>query len=327
MRELTFGEAIREALYEEMERDKDVIVMGEDIGEYGGLQGVTTGLLERFGIDRVLETPISECAVIGAATGAALKGFRPVIEIGIADILSVAMDQIVNSAAKMRYFYCGQSSVPLVIRAISGERGGGGPQHSQCPEAWFVHVPGLKVVMPSTPRDAKGLMKASIRDNDPVIFFEQKSLFHMCGPVPEGEFFIPLGQAEIKRSGTDITLIATGLMVGKSLLAAEKLQRDNINIEVLDPLTLKPLDKKAIIESIKKTGRALIVHEAHKTGGWGGEVAALIVEEAYDYLKAPILRLGALDVPIPCSPPMINLIIPDEEKIIEGAKRLYTYKH
>ena len=323
MREIAFGEAIREAIHEEMERDENVIVMGEDVGEYGGLQGVTTGLLKRFGSNRVLETPVSECAVIGAAVGAALRGFRPVIEIGIADILAVAMDQIVNSAAKMTYFYCGQSSVPLVIRALSGESGGGGPQHSQCPEVWFAHVPGLKVVMPSTPRDAKGLMKASIRDNNPVIFFENKSLFRTRGPVPEGEFVIPLGQSEIRKSGTDITIIAIGAMVKKSLWVAEKLQQEGISVEVLDPLTLKPLDKKAIIKSVRKTGRALIVHEAHKIGGLGAEIAALLVEEVYGYLKAPILRLGAQDAPIPCSPPMINLVIPNEEKILEVAKRLF----
>jgi len=327
-KELTMGEALNEALREEMEKDENVIIMGEDIGidaigPIGGLWPPTRGLCMEFP-ERVIGTPISEALLVGAAVGAALVGMRPVVEIMFADFLTLAMDQIVNYAAKMRYNYGGKASVPIVIRAPFGVRlgSGSGLHHSQSPEAWFLNVPGIKIVMPSTPYDAKGLLKASIRDEDPVIFFEHKMLYGMKGYVPKDEYVIPLGKADVKREGNDATIVATGLMVHYSLSAADKLQKKGIDVEVIDPRTLLPLDKDTILHSVKKTGRLAIVHEAPITGGFGGEIAAIIAEEALYYLDAPIVRVGAPFTPVPFSPPLEKTYLPGEEKIISAILKI-----
>lgn len=323
MRELRYVEAIREALRQEMRRDPRVFLMGEDIGVYGGAFGVTDGLLDEFGPERVIETPISELAIAGAAVGAALAGMRPVIEIMFMDFITLAMEQIVNQAAKIHFMFGGNASVPIVIRTPAGAGTGAAAQHSQSLEAWFVHVPGLKVVMPSTPYDAKGLLISSIRDNNPVIFIEHKLLYRTKGPVPEEEYTIPLGVAEVKREGRDVTIIATSLMVLRALAAAEKLAREGIEAEVIDPRTLKPLDVDTIVNSVKKTGRALIVHEAPVTCGVGAEILARIVEsEAFYYLQAPIKRLAGRDVPIPYNRELERSVIPQEEDIVNAVREL-----
>ncbi|MEM2249504.1 MAG: alpha-ketoacid dehydrogenase subunit beta [Candidatus Bathyarchaeia archaeon] len=323
MRELRYVEAIREALRQEMRRDPRVFLMGEDIGVYGGAFGVTDGLLEEFGPERVIETPISELAIAGAAVGAALAGMRPVIEIMFMDFITLAMEQIVNQAAKIHFMFGGNASVPIVVRTPAGAGTGAAAQHSQSLEAWFVHTPGLKVVMPSTPYDAKGLLISSIRDNNPVIFIEHKLLYRTKGPVPEEEYTIPLGVAEIKREGRDVTIIATSLMVLRALAAAEKLAQEGIEAEVIDPRTLKPLDVDTIVNSVKKTGRALIVHEAPITCGIGAEILARIVEsEAFYYLQAPIKRLAGRDVPIPYNRELERSVIPQEEDIVNAVREL-----
>ncbi|MEM2882865.1 MAG: alpha-ketoacid dehydrogenase subunit beta, partial [Candidatus Bathyarchaeia archaeon] len=297
MREITYAEAIREALREEMARDERVFIMGESINY--GLFGVTAGLREEFGAGRVKNAPISEASIVGAALGAALTGMRPVAEIMFADFLFCAMDSIANEAAKWRYMIAGQASAPLVIRAPQGSGLGMGCHHSQSPEWVFAHFPGLKVAAPSTPYDAKGLLKASIRDDNPVLFFEHKMLYRIKGPVPEGEYIVPLGRADMKREGSDATIVATSLMVHRALEAAEELAKEGISAEVIDPRTLSPLDKEAILESVRKTGRLIIAEEACKTGGFGAELAAMVAEEAIDALDAPIRRVAAFDVPIP----------------------------
>lgn len=323
MRELRYVEAIREALRQEMRRDPRVFLMGEDIGVYGGAFGVTDGLLEEFGPERVIETPISELAIAGAAVGAALAGMRPVIEIMFMDFITLAMEQIVNQAAKIHFMFGGNASVPIVVRTPAGAGTGAAAQHSQSLEAWFVHTPGLKVVMPSTPYDAKGLLISSIRDNNPVIFIEHKLLYRTKGPVPEEEYTIPLGVAEVKREGRDVTIIATSLMVLRALAAAEKLAQEGIEAEVIDPRTLKPLDVDTIVNSVKKTGRALIVHEAPITCGIGAEILARIVEsEAFYYLQAPIKRLAGRDVPIPYNRELERSVIPQEEDIVNAVREL-----
>ncbi len=300
MRELTYREAIREALQLEMRRDDRVFLMGEDVGVYGGAFGVSRGLLEEFGEERGRDTPISEAAIAGAATGAALTGMRPVAEIMFMDFITIAMDQLVNQTAKLRFMFGGTATLPMVLRTASGSGTGAAAQHSQSLEAWFVHVPGLKVVAPSTPYDVKGLLLASMRDDNPIIFVEHKLLYSMKGPVPEGDYIVPLAQAEVKRQGRDITIVATSIMVPRSLAAAERLAQEGIEAEVVDPRTLKPLDEQTIVRSVCKTGRALVVHEAPITGGIGGEIVARIVDsEAFDYLDAPVRRLAGLDIPIP----------------------------
>ncbi|MFQ6075552.1 MAG: pyruvate dehydrogenase complex E1 component subunit beta, partial [Candidatus Bathyarchaeia archaeon] len=306
LREMTMGEALNEALREEMARDERVIILGEDlgadaIGRVGGPWPPTKGLCEIYP-ERVIGTPISESAILGASVGAALIGMRPVAEIMYADFLTIAMDQLVNNAAKMRYNYGGEACVPLVVRTAFGAGSRSALHHSQSAEAWVLNVPGLKIVMPSTPYDAKGLLKASVRDDDPVVFFEHKRLYSTKGMVPEGEYVIPLGRADVKRRGNDVTVVATGRMVHKALTAAEALQKDGVSIEIIDPRTLRPLDEEAIIDSVKKTGRLVTVHEAPRTGGFAGEVAAVVSERALGYLDAPILRVTALDTPVPFSP-------------------------
>ena len=313
---ITYREAVREALQEEMALDDDVILMGEDIGIYGGGFGATCGLLERFGKDRVLETPISETAFVGTAIGAAVTGMRPVVELMFSDFMSVCWDQIMNEAAKMHFMYAGSLKVPLVIRAAAGGGTGAAAQHSQSLEAMYCHVPGLKVVVPSTPQDAKGLLKSAVRDDNPVIFLEQKLLYNTKGAVPQGEFTIPLGKADIKRNGTDVTLITYGRMVQMCMNVAEWLALDGISAEILDLRTLSPLDTETINASVKKTGRAVVVHEAVQFGGFGAEVVSQIMEgEAFRYLKSPVRRVGGRFCPIPCSPEMEKNVFPTPQRI------------
>ena len=323
MRELSYLEAIREALQQEMRRDPRVFVIGEDVGVYGGAFGVTRGLVEEFGEQRIIDTPISELGIAGAITGAALTGMRPVGEIMFMDFTTLATEQLVNQAAKIRFMFGGTATVPFVLRCPAGSGTGAAAQHSQSLENWFVHVPGLKVVMPSTPYDAKGLLLAAIRDDNPVIFVEQKLLYKTRGPVPEEDYTVPLGKADIKRAGRDLTIVATGVMVARALEAAEQLAREGIEVEVADPRTLKPLDAELIIQSVSKTGRVLIVHEAARTGGYGGELAAIIAEsEAFDYLDAPIVRLAGRDMPIPYNRTLEYHTVPQVENIVEAARQL-----
>jgi len=323
MRELTYAEAIREALRQEMRRDERVFLLGEDLGVYGGAFGVTYGLLEEFGEERVRDTPISEAAIAGAAIGAALTGMRPVAEIMFMDFITIAMEQLVNQGAKLRFMFGGKAKVPMVLRTPAGAGTGAAAQHSQSLEAWLVHVPGLKVVMPSTPYDAKGLLLASIRDDNPVIFVEHKLLYKTRGPVPEEDYTVPLGVADIKREGKDVTIIATSVMVLRALQAAEELAEAGIEAEVVDPRTLKPFDAETVNRSVMKTGRALIVHEACLTGGVGAEIAARIAEgPAFDYLDAPIKRLAGLDIPIPYNRTLEYHTVPQVENIVEAAREL-----
>src|SRR6266511_670864 len=287
-KELSYLEAIREALQEEMRRDPKVFVRGEGVGAYGGAFGVTQGLFDEFGEMRVIDTPISESAIVGISIGAAMRGYRPVAEMQFADFISCGFDQIVNQAATLRYRYGGRASVPIVVRAPSGGRVSGGLYHSQNPEAWFIHRPGLKVVAPSTAYDAKGLLKAAIRDDDPVVYFEHKYLYRRAkGPVPEGDEIVPIGVAAIRREGDDISLVTYGAMLTPSLEAADRLAKDGVEVDVIDLRTLKPLDKEAVFRSLEKTNRLLIVHEDVKTLGVGAELSALIMEERFDHLDAP----------------------------------------
>ena len=323
MRELTYAEAVKEAMSEEMRRDEKVIFIGEDIGVYGGAFGVSRGMIEEFGEDRVRDTPISEAIIIGCAAGAAATGLRPIAEIMFSDFLTFGMDQLVNQAAKNRFQFGGQATVPMVVRTPEGSGTGAAEQHSQSPEAWFCNIPGLKVVAPSTPYDAKGLLKSAIRDNNPVLFFEQKLLYRKKGEVPEEEYTIPLGKADIKREGMDVSIFTYGRMVHRSLEVGQGLEGRGISLEVVDLRTLNPLDKETVAASAKKTGRALIVHEACQTGGFGGEVVAVIADsDAFFYLDAPIRRLGGLDVPIPYNPNLEAQVVPTKEKIVQAVEGL-----
>ena len=322
-RELTYLKAIQEALRQEMQRDERVFLIGEDIGVFGGAFGVTLGLVEEFGEERVIDTPISELGIAGALTGAALTGMRPVGEIMFIDFITLATEQLLNQATKIRFMFGGKAKVPFVLRTPAGSGVGTAAQHSQSLENWFVHVPGLKVVMPSTPYDAKGLLLAAIRDDNPVLFIEHKLLYAGKGPVPEQPYTIPLSVAEVKREGRDLTIVATAIMVKRSLEAAEQLAQEGIEVEVVDPRTLKPLDEETIVRSVMKTGRVLIVHEACKTGGYGGELAAVIAEsEAFDYLNAPIVRLAGRDMPIPYNRTLEYHTVPQVENIVEAARKL-----
>ncbi|MGI6558294.1 MAG: alpha-ketoacid dehydrogenase subunit beta [Limnochordia bacterium] len=322
MREITYAQALNEALREEMERDPHVFVLGEDVGRHGGVFTVTKGLIDQFGSERVRNTPISECAIVGAALGAAVVGCRPVAEIMYVDFMTIAMEMIVNQAAKIRYMFGGKAKVPMVVRTQGGGGRGNAAQHSQSLEAWFAHVPGLKVVMPATPYDAKGLLKSAIRDDNPVIFLENKNLYFRKGPVPEGEYTIPLGVADIKRPGRDVTLIATSRMVGEALAAAEVLAESGIDVEVIDPRTVAPLDMGTIVGSVKKTNRAVIVHEACRTCGIGAEIGMRIMEEAFDYLDAPVKRVAAVDVPVPYNRILEDAALPNVEDIISGVREV-----
>ena len=322
MRKITYRQALNEALREEMLRDGSVFVMGEDVGIYGGAYGVTRGLYDEFGSERVRDTPISEAAIAGAAAGAAMTGMRPVAEIMYIDFITLAMDQIVNIAAKSRYMFGGKLKVPVVYRTQGGAGRGIAAHHSGSWEAWFAHAPGILVVMPSTPFDAKGLLKTCIRDDNPILFIEHKMLYNVEGEVPEGEYTVPLGAADVKRTGRDVTIIAYSRMVHFALEAAEELAKEGIDAEVIDPRTLKPLDVDTIVGSVRKTHRAVVVHEACKTCGFGAEIAALIIEEAFDYLDAPIMRVAGADVPIPMSPALEAEAVPSKEKIIEAVKKI-----
>jgi pyruvate/2-oxoglutarate/acetoin dehydrogenase E1 component len=323
MREITYAQAIRDALRQEMTRDDSVFLIGEDVGRYGGAFGVSYGLVDEFGEERVRDTPISEAGIMGAATGAALVGMRPVAEIMFMDFTTIAMDQLVNQAAKIRFMFGGKANVPLVLRTPGGSGTGAAAHHSQSLEAWFVHVPGLKVVMPSTPYDAKGLLLASIRDDNPVVFVEHKLLYKTKGPVPEEEYTIPLGVADVKRPGKDVTIVATSIMVPRALEAAEILCEEGVEVEVVDPRTLKPFDDETVTKSVIKTGKVLIAHEACKTGGVGAEIAARIVEsEAFDYLDAPIKRLAGLDIPVPYNRNLERHMVPQAENIAAAVKDL-----
>ena len=317
MREITFRAALNEALQEEMERDSAVFLLGEDIGP-GEVSGVTKGLIDQFGDKRVIDTPIAETAIIGSAVGASLAGLRPVAEIMRVDFIFVCMDGICNWAAKQRFTSGGKVGVPITIRTASGASGIG-PHHGQCLEACFQNVPGLKLVMPSTPYDAKGLLKSAIRDDDPVIFFENKYSYNDTGAVPESDYTLPLGKADIKRSGKDVTIVALGGMVKQALDAAVDLADEDIDCEVIDPRTILPLDQQTIIDSVTKTHRVVIVHEAPKTGGAGGEIAAVIGEKAFHHLKSPIVRVGAPFTPVPLPPFEVNYL-PNKEKIVKAVK-------
>jgi pyruvate dehydrogenase E1 component beta subunit len=322
MATMTFAQALNNAHKLEMQRDPNIYVAGEDVGVYGGIFGVTGGLLDQFGDKRVRDTPITESAIIGTAVGAAAAGLRPVIELMFVDFIGVALDQLYNQAAKMKYMFGGKAKLPITLRTTCGAGMGAAAQHSQCLEAWFMHIPGLKVVMPSTPYDAKGLLISAIRDDNPVVFLEHKMLYGTQGEVPEESYAIPLGKADIKREGKDITVVATSMMVGRALSAAEKLAGNGISLEVVDPRTLSPLDEQTILNSVKKTHRLLIVHEEVKFAGSGAEIAAMVAEKAFDYLDAPIVRIGAPFTPVPFSPPLEQEFIPSEEKIIQAVKKM-----
>ncbi|MBI4767228.1 MAG: alpha-ketoacid dehydrogenase subunit beta [Deltaproteobacteria bacterium] len=325
MAQMNMSLAIRSAMELEMERDATVFQIGEDIGLSGGVFGTTAGLYAKFGDKRVMDTPISESGFMGAATGAAALGLRPVVSLMFVDFVGVCLDQILNQAAKMRYMFGGKAKIPMVVRANFGAGLGAGAQHSQSLEAFFMHIPGLKVVMPSTPYDAKGLLIAAIRDDNPVIFLEHKLLYGRQGEVPEESYTIPIGSADIKRPGTDVTVVATGLMVHQALSEAEKAEADGISVEVLDPRSLLPLDETAILESVKKTHRLIVVHEAVKFAGCGAEIAAMVAEKAFDYLDAPIMRLGAPFCPVPFSPVLEAAYLPGEADI-SAALRAITQR-
>jgi 2-oxoisovalerate dehydrogenase E1 component beta subunit len=320
----TYLEAIREGLWEEMERDPNVFLLGEDIGVYGGAFKVTAGFLDRFGERRVVDTPISESAIVGAAIGASLQGLRPVAEMQFSDFISCGFDQIVNFAAKCRYRW--NAPVPIVVRAPSGGGIHGGPFHSQNPEMWFVRTPGLKVVAPSTANDAKGLIKSAIRDNDPVLFFEHKALYRRVKEdLPAEEYTVPIGKARIAREGKDLTIVTYGAMVWVALEVADKLAEEGASVEVVDLRTLLPLDRETVLASVKKTSKALLLHEDTRTGGMAGELAVTITESIFEYLDGPILRVTAPDTPIPFSPPLEEEFLPNADKVLEKARELWKY--
>ncbi len=322
MRELTYADALREALREEMLRDPKVVLMGEEIGVFEGVYKVTRGLLKEFGPERVRDTPISEAAIAGAAVGAALAGLKPVAEIMYMDFVTICLDQIATNAAKMRFMSGGKLKVPFVLRTQYSLGRMHGAQHSQFYPSIFFQVPGLKVVLPSTPYDAKGLLKASIRDDNPVVFVESGALYRTKGLVPEEEYLLPLGKCDIKRNGDDLTIVAVSRVVGEAMAAAAKLEEQGITAEVIDPRTIQPLDSNTIIESVKKTGRLIIASDDVKSGGIGSEIAAIVVEEAFDSLDAPILRVASANMPIPFSPPLEQAYMANAQKIMEAAKRL-----
>src|SRR5690625_3126590 len=323
MRELTYLEAVREAMQQEMRQNEDVFVLGEDIGLYGGAFGVTRGMIEEFGPERIRNTPISESGIAGAAVGSALTGMRPILELQFSDFITIATDQMVNQAAKLRYMYGGKGRVPMVLRTPSGSGTGAAAQHSQSLEAWMAHIPGLKVVQPSTAYDVKVLLKAAIDDDNPVVFYEHKLLYGTKGHVPEEQYSIPLGLADVKREGTDVTVVATAIMVHRAMDAAKELDKEGISVEVVDPRTLVPLDEETIVKSVSKTGRLVVVHEAVKRGGYGGEIASMIAEsEAFDYLDAPIKRLGGVPTPIPYNPELEKAAVPQVPDIIKAVKEV-----
>jgi len=320
----TYLEAIREGIWEEMERDPNVLVIGEDIGIYGGAFKITAGMLDHFGEKRIVDTPISESAIVGAAIGAGMMGLRPIAEMQFADFITCGFDQIVNFAAKCRYRW--GASVPIVVRAPSGGGIHGGPFHSQNPEAWFVHTPGLKVITPSTAYDAKGLVKSAIRDNDPVIFFEHKALYRRVKEeLPQEDYTVPIGKARVFREGSDLSIITYGAMVYVAEEAAAELEKEGISLEIVDLRTLLPIDEETVLESVKKTSRVILLHEDTLTGGIGGEIAARIGEKAFEYLDAPVMRIAAPDTPVPYSPPLEEAFLPNTQKVLEKARQLLGY--
>jgi pyruvate dehydrogenase E1 component beta subunit len=310
---------------EEMRRDTSVFLMGEDVGVFGGVFGVSAGLYEEFGEERVRDTPISEQAIVGAGLGTALVGMRPIVEIMFGDFVTVAMDQVVNQAAKARYMSGGKAQVPLTIRITTGAPGSAAAQHSQSPEGWFMNVPGLKIAIPATPYDAKGLLKTAIRGEDPVLFFEHKMLYAVEGDVPEEDYTVPFGQVAVRREGNDATLIAIGGMLPRAMEAADRLDERGISVEVVDPRTLVPLDTAALVESVKKTGRAVIVHEAHRRAGPGAEIAAVLAEDAIGYLDAPVLRVATKNVPFPYNPELEAFILPSVDDIVNAVEGMVKY--
>lgn len=323
MRNITYAEAIRESISQIMREDENVFMLGEDIGVYGGAFGVTNGMVDEFGEERIMSTPISEAAISGAAVGSAMTGMRPILELQFSDFVMIATDNIVNQAAKIRYMSGGKANVPVVIRLPGGSGAGFAAQHSQSLEAWMTHIPGLKIVQPSNAYDAKGLMKAAIEDENPVLFYEHKVLYGVKSEVPEDSYSIPLGEAEVKQQGEDVTIVATGIMVQKSLEAAKQLEEEGISVEIIDPRTLVPLDKETIIESVRKTNRALVVYEAVERGGYGAEIASVISEsDAFDYLDAPVSRLGGKATPIPYNPNLEKLAVPQVEDIVDKCKKM-----
>jgi 2-oxoisovalerate dehydrogenase E1 component beta subunit len=321
---ISYLEAIRQALFEEMEADDRVFVIGEDVGAYGGAFKVTDGLQEQFGEKRVIDTPISEIAIIGSAIGASYMGMRPVCEIQFIDFIACCFDMLTNFAATSRYR--NGAAVPIVVRGPSGGGVNGGPFHSLNPEAYFLNTPGLKMVEPSTAHDAKGLLKAAIRDDDPVLYFEHKYLYRRIkDEVPEEDYVVPIGKAAVRREGTDLTIVTFGAMVHTALDAARELEADGVQAEVLDLRTLAPLDREAILTSVAKTNRVLLLYEARRTGGIGGELAAIIAEEGFEYLDAPITRIASADAPVPYAPPLEAAFLPDREKVVAGARTLVKY--
>lgn len=324
MRKITFSEATLEAMTEEMEKDDTIFVMGEDIVRQGGIFGQFKGLSEKFGVERIRDTPITETAIVGAAIGAALVGMRPVADMHFADFMGVCMDEIFNQMAKIRYMFGGQTTIPMVIRAPDGLIRSAAAQHSQSIEAWFNNIPGIKVVAPSNPADAKGLLKAALRSNDPIIFFENKDLFRKSGEVPENkDLIVPIGKAKIVKEGNDVTIVSYSIMMEKALEAAKILEMEGYSVEVIDLITLSPFDEETVIKSVKKTHRLVIAHEAVKKGGLGGEVSAVVIEKAFDYLDAPIVRVGAKFTPIPFSPTLEEAYRPKTEDIINSVKGLF----
>lgn len=321
---MSVKEAIITAMSEEMRRDENVFLMGEDVGIFGGDFGTSVGMLEEFGEERIKDMPISESAISGAAIGAAMTGLRPIVDVTFMDFIVYMMDNIVNQAAKTRYMFGGKGRVPVTFRCAAGSGVGSAAQHSQSLEAWFTHIPGVKVVAPGTPADVKGLLKAAIRDNNPVIFLEYKAQYNMKGEVPtDPEFVIPLGKGEIKREGTDITIVSYGRMLERVLKAAEIVAEEGISVEVVDPRTLIPLDKEIILDSVKKTGRVILVNDAHKTSGFIGEISAIISEsDAFDYLDHPIVRLAGEDVPVPYNHTLETAMVPSVEKIVEAIRKV-----
>lgn len=321
---LTYLEAIRQGIWEEMERDPSVFLLGEDIGAYGGAFKVTAGMMEKFGEDRVIDTPISESAIVGAAVGAALMGKRPVVEMQFMDFISCGFDQIVNMAAKIHYRW--GAAVPIVIRGPSGAGVHGGPFHSQSNEMWFVHAPGLKVVAPSTAYDAKGLIKSAIRDNNPIIFFEHKYLYRRIkDEMPSEDYTVPLGKAAVRCEGNDIVVITYGAMVWTALEAAELLAREGISLEVVDLRTLLPYDEQCVLSSVRKCGKVVLLHEDTRIGGMAGELAAVIAEKAFEDLDGPIVRITALDTPVPFSPPLEDYFLPNVQRVADAARQLAAY--
>jgi pyruvate dehydrogenase E1 component beta subunit len=324
-RELTYSEAIREAMSEEMRQNPDVFLIGEDVGTFGGVWGVSDGMLAEFGEERIRDTPITEAAIVGAGLGAAMMGMRPVVEIMFGDFLMCAGDQIVNQVAKARFMSGGKANIPLTIRVTTGAPGSAAAQHSQSPEAWFMNVPGLKIVAPSTPADAKGLLKTALRGNDPVLYFEHKMLYGDSGGVPDDpDFMVPFGKAKVVREGADVTVIGVNLMVKKAIEAANQLQKDGISVEVIDPRTLVPLDKATIIQSVAKTSRVVLAYEGHKRAGAGAEIAAMLAEEAVEYLDGPVVRVAAKNVPLPYSPVLENFVLPDTNDIVDAVQSFWN---